>query len=337
MKPLRERNQATVGVVTLVLLVTGTLLAFSAKDLPLVGSGTGYQAYFSESAGLDSGDEVQIAGIKVGEVDSVALEGNRVLVDYTVDGRELGDRTTASIQIKTLLGEKFLELEPAGARELDEAIPLSRTTAPFDIPDAIDELTHTTGELDAEKLAASFQTMSDTMRGAPQHMSRAVDGLAKLSEAVAKRDQQLADLVRNASDVSGIVASRDQQVDRLIKDGNLLLSEVQARKEAISGLLEGTREVSRQLRGMVADNQQQIQPALAQLDELTSMLQHNQESLDKALGALAPYVRGFNNTIGNGRWFDGYFCGLLPPPISSGPVQTNEPECSIPVPGGGGQ
>ncbi|MFC7343393.1 MCE family protein [Saccharopolyspora griseoalba] len=335
LKPLRQRNQATVGVLTVVLLVAGTIAAFSAKDLPLIGTGTGHHAYFAESAGLDSGDEVQIAGIKVGEVDSVSLAGNKVLVDFTVDGHRLGNRTSAAIQIKTLLGEKFVELQPDGAGELDAPIPVERTTAPYDIPETIDQLTATTGRLDERKLAASFQTMSETMRGAPQHMSQAVDGLAKLSEAVAERDQQLAELVRNASDVSGIVAARDQQVDQLIRDGNLLLSEVQAREQAISGLLEGTRKVSQQLRGMVADNQQQIGPALRQLDELTAMLQRNQDSLDDAIGALAPYVRGFNNTIGNGRWFEGYFCGLFPPPINAGPVHTNSPECSLPAPAGG--
>ena len=228
-----------------------------------------------------------------------------------------------------------MELQPDGRGELAEPIPLDRTTAPYDIPETIDELSATTGKLDARKLAASFQTMSDTMRGAPQHMSQAVDGLAKLSEAVAKRDQQLAELVRNASDVSGIVASRDQEGDKMIKDGNLPLSEVQARKQAISGLLEGTQAVAQQLRGMVADNQEQIGPALQQLDQLTAMLQRNQDNLNNAIGALAPYVRGFNNTIANGRWFEGYFCGLLPPPMRVGPVHTNSPGCSLPAQSGG--
>ncbi|SFS63200.1 MCE family protein [Saccharopolyspora flava] len=337
MKPLRARNQVVVGLVTIALLVLGTLTAFSAKDLPLIGSGNTYSAYFAESAGLEPGNEVQIAGVKVGEVDDVALDGNRVLVKFTVDGREIGDRTRADIQIKTLLGEKFLGLQPAGNEELSEPIPVRSTTSPFDIPDAIDQLTRTTGQLDSAKLAESFRVMSDTMRGAPQHMDQAVNGLSQLSQTIASRDQQLADLLHNASNVSGIVADRDQQVSKLVGDGNRLLSEVQARKQAISGLLVGTENLSNQLRGLVADNQQQMKPALDQLDQLTAMLKRNQDNLDHALGALAPYVRGFNNTIGNGRWFEGYFCGLLPPPIHAGPIQTNTPECDIPVPEGGGR
>ncbi|MDI2029678.1 MCE family protein [Saccharopolyspora sp. TS4A08] len=337
MKPLRARNQVAVGLVTIALLVLGTLTAFSAKDLPLIGSGNTYSAHFAESAGLEPGNEVQIAGVKVGEVDDVVLDGNRVLVEFTVDGREIGDRTRADIQIKTLLGEKFLGLQPAGDEELSEPIPLRSTTSPFDIPDAIDQLTRTTGQLDSAKLAESFRVMSDTMRGAPQHMDQAVTGLSQLSQTIASRDQQLADLLHNAGDVSGIVADRDQQVSKLVTDGNQLLSEVQARKQAISGLLEGTEKLSRELRGLVADNQEQMKPALDQLDQLTAMLKRNQDNLDHAVGALAPYVRGFNNTIGNGRWFEGYFCGLLPPPIHAGPIQTNTPECEIPVPEGGGR
>lgn len=337
MKPLRARNQVIVGLVTIALLVLGTLTAFSAKDLPLIGSGNSYSAYFAESAGLEPGNEVQIAGVKVGEVDEVSLDGNQVLVKFTVDGREIGDRSRADIQIKTLLGEKFLGLQPAGKEELAEPIPVRSTSSPFDIPDAIDQLTQTTGQLDSTKLAESFRVMSDTMRGAPQHMDQAVNGLSQLSQTIASRDQQLADLLHNASNVSGIVADRDQQVSKLVSDGNLLLSEVQARKQAISGLLVGTENLSQQLRGLVADNQEQMRPALEQLDQLTAMLKRNQDNLNKAIGALQPYVRGFNNTISNGRWFEGYFCGLLPPPIHAGPIQTNTPECELPVPEGGGR
>ncbi|RRO17504.1 MCE family protein [Saccharopolyspora rhizosphaerae] len=335
MKPLRERNPVAIGVTTISLMVVGILLAFYAKDLPLVGSGRSYSAYFSESAGLEPGNEVQIAGVKVGQVDDVELDGNRVLVSFTVEGQEVGDRTRADIQIKTLLGEKFVGLQPAGDEELSEAIPLRNTSSPFDIPDAITELTNTTAQLDSDQLAESFRVMADTLRGTPQHMDQAVNGLSQLSQTIASRDQQLADLLHNASDVSGIVADRDQQVTRLVRDGNTLLSEVQARKQAISGLLAGTQNLSVELRGMVADNQEQIGPALQQLDQLTAMLKRNQDNLGKAVGALQPYVRGFNNTIGNGRWFEGYFCGLLPPPIHAGPVETNSPECEIPVPGGG--
>ncbi|GAA4849248.1 MCE family protein [Saccharopolyspora rosea] len=337
MKPLRKRNQALVGVVAVVLLCTATAVAFFAKDLPVLGERT-YSAYFTESAGLEPGNDVQIAGVRTGEVKDVSLQGNRVLVTFTVDGSPPGDRTRADIQIKTLLGEKFLSLRPEGRGELDGPIPVSRTTSPFDIPDALTQLTHTTEQLDTGKLADSFRVLSQSMRGAP--VGQAVDGLSRLSQTIASRDQQLAQLLHDTSGVSKVVADRDDQVRRLIDDGNLLLSELQQRRAAIDSLLTGTQQLAGQLHGLVADHQQQLTPALDQLNRLTDMLKRNQDNLARTIAAMAPYVRGFNNTVGNGRWFDGYLCGLFPPPINAGPLQTNTKSCEVPVPtrpiGGGG-
>ncbi|WP_170301680.1 MCE family protein [Saccharopolyspora hirsuta] len=331
MKPLRERNQAVVGLLTVVLLVLVTGGAFFAKDLPVLGGRT-YQAYFTESAGLAAGNDVRIAGIRSGEVTDVSLEGNRVLVSFRVDDAEIGDRSRAGIEIKTLLGEKFLALQPEGEQELSEPIPVQRTAAPFDIPDALDQLTRTADQVDSQQLAQSFRVLADTFRGAPEHFGEAVDGLSALSQSISSRDQQLAELLRNTSGVSEIVANRDEQVQRLIADGNLLLTELQQRRNAISSLLSGTQKLADELRGLVADNQAQLRPTLDQLTQLTEMLQRNQDNLGRTIEAMAPYVRGFNNTVGNGRWFDGYICGLFPPPINAGPLQTNTTSCELPVP-----
>jgi phospholipid/cholesterol/gamma-HCH transport system substrate-binding protein len=59
-------------------------------------------------------------------------------------------------------------------------------------------------------------------------------------------------------------------------------------------------------------------PVLQSLDQLTGMLQRNQDALGRGIKNLGPFVRLFNNAVGNGRWFDNYICGLLPPPL--GPV-----------------
>ncbi|MBE9375462.1 MCE family protein [Saccharopolyspora sp. HNM0983] len=332
MKRIEERSKPAVGVVTLALIITVCVLAFFGRDLPVVGTGTGHEAYFAESAGLKPGNDVQVAGVKAGEVTGVELDGKRVLVDFRVEDARLGQQTRAGIEIKTLLGEKMLVLEPKGTGDLDEPIPVERTTAPFDIPDALDELTRTTEQLDTEQLAESFRTVSDTFRGADQHLGPAVEGLADLSETVASRDEQLGNLLQDTEGVTRIVAERDEQVSRLISDGNVLLEELQQRRQAIHELLTGTERLSRELRGLVADHEETLKPALQKMDQLTGMLSRNRDNIDKVISSMAPYVRGFNNTVGNGRWFDGYICGLLPPPVKIGPVETNTDTCELPVP-----
>lgn len=340
--PRRESNQAVVGAATLALIVLSTLAVFFADDLPIIGSGTTYSAYFSEAGGLADGNEVQVAGVKVGQVSTVALAGSQVRVRFKVSDVRLGDQTRAAIGIKTLLGEKFLSLEPAGQDVQDPGtpIPRDRTTAPYDITTAVGDLSKTVDKIDTGRLAESFQVVADTLQNTPQHMKSALAGLSALSRTISSRDQALATLLGNTSQVSKTLAGRNEQITKLVADGNLLLTEIQRRKDAITQLLNGTKALADELRGLVADNKAQLQPALQQLDKVTTMLQRNQDNLSRGLAALAPFVRISTNTTANGRWFEGYLCGLLPPYVNLGPGKTNgltiNPDgCLPPLTGGG--
>ncbi|AHH96791.1 MCE family protein [Kutzneria viridogrisea] len=330
------RRETVIGLVTVLTLGLGVLAAFNAEDLPIIGGGTTYSAYFSESAGLVTGNEVRVAGVKVGEVRRVSLARNQVLVDFRVRDTWIGDHSTASIQIKTVLGDKYLALAPEGTAAQDPRQPITkdRTLSPFDVTDAIDQLASTVGAIDPDKLATSFQVVADSLRNAPGPLKQALSGLTGLSRTIASRDQQLTGLLSGTNQLTSTVASRDDQIGKLLADGNLLLGEVRNRKQAISSLLTGTQNLAAQLSGLVADNQEQLKPALNQLDQLTGVLARNQDNLSRALASLAPFVRVFNNTIGTGRWFDGYICGLLPPAQTTAGLEFNPGGCTTPLVGG---
>ncbi|HEY8372888.1 MAG TPA: MCE family protein [Pseudonocardiaceae bacterium] len=328
MKPFRERNPVTIGAVGVTVIVLAVLAAFFVEDLPIVGGGTVYQAHFSEAAGLRPEDEVRVAGVKVGKVLDVELEGDHVLVTFRVDDAWVGDQSTAAIKIKTVLGQKYLALDPQGTQPLDpgQPIPRERTLAPYDVNQALGDLSTTVRQIDTEQLATSFQVLADALRDSPDEVRGALDGLSALSETIASRDQQLAELLRHTSQLSTTLAERNGDFEELISDANVLLGEVRRRRDAIASLLTGTQELSRQLQGLVADNAEQLRPALEQLERVTTVLQRNQEELDRSLELMAPFYRVFANTLGNGRWFDVYICGLLPPSV--GPI--NEEGCLPP-------
>ncbi|SDH52888.1 phospholipid/cholesterol/gamma-HCH transport system substrate-binding protein [Actinokineospora alba] len=339
MKSLRERNQAGVGAVTLVLVVLVVLATFFSDDLPIIGGGTTYSAEFTESAGLRPGNEVRVAGVKVGAVDAVALAGNKVRVDFTVRDARVGDRSTLSIQIRTLLGDKFLAIAADGSRPQDpnEVIPKTRTLTPFDIVPVFDQLTKTVQKIDTDQLAESFRVVSEAMSGSPAHLRDALTGMSRLSATLSTRDEELARLLSNTSSLSKTVADRDKQLQKLFADAGLLLEELQLRRSAVSKLLSGTKALADELHGLVADNTAQLKPMLTQLDKVTTVLARNQDNLSKGVAALAPFVRVFNNTVGNGRWFEGYICGLFPPSSKTALIDINPEGCYTPLTPGGGK
>jgi phospholipid/cholesterol/gamma-HCH transport system substrate-binding protein len=312
MKRLKDRDQAAVGTVTIVLLALGLLVAFNADDLPIIGGGTTYTAEFKESAGLRPGNEVRLAGVKVGAVRSVELARNKVVVDFRVDDVSLGDRSTVSIEIKTLLGDKYLGIASAGSepQSANDPIPVDRTRTPFDIVPAVGKLSQTVNQIDTKQLAQSFQVLSDTFANSPQHIKDTLTGLSQLS---------------------AVLSTRDEQLQKLFSDASLLLGELQFRREAVHALLTGTANLANELRGLVADNQELLQPTLNSLDQVATILAKNQKNLNDSLHSLAPYVRMFNNVVGNGRWFEGYICGLLPPTTDLGIFDINPQGCETPL------
>lgn len=314
--PFRERNPVPIGAIGIGLI--GLLLfgAFNAQRLPLIGSGDSYRAAFTEAGGIRKDDDVRIAGVKVGKVTGIELEGSHVRVDFSVTGdAAFGPQTGASIRMKTLLGQKYIALQPKGAGQMppDSEIPLGRTVASYDIVDAFSDLTTTTERIDAGQLAASLDVMATEFRDSPEHVKSALSGLSRLSKTIASRDEGLRTLLARANGVSAIVASRNDTTAKLIQDADLLLVELAARREAIHTLFTNTSELAIQLTGLVRDNRAALKPALDQLTQVLAVLTKHEQDLDKTIARMAPFTRIYANTLGNGRWFDTYIANLTVP------------------------
>jgi phospholipid/cholesterol/gamma-HCH transport system substrate-binding protein len=320
MKPFRERNPVTIGIVSIVVLLVLVLLAFNANRLPFIGGGTTYHAAFTDLSGLKKGDDVRVAGVKVGKVTGISLQNGHVELTFQLKGVHLGDETSASIRVKTLLGTKYLAIDPQGTGKLSthNGIPLSRTSTPFDVPAAFSGLTKTIQQVDTAQLARSFNTIADTFNQSPTEIRSALTGLSRLSQTVASRDAQLQQLLSSANNVTGVLASRDTQVKSLIDDGDLLLKVVEQRRAQIHALLLDTASLAKQLTGLVRDNKAQLDPALAHLRTVVTILQNNQNNLDQSIQVLAPFVRDFANTLGNGQWFDTVVYNLPPQTVQTG-------------------
>ncbi len=312
-KPLRERNPILVAVVGLVILAVIASLVYFYNDLPVIGGGTGYTAYFAEASGLQAGNEVRIAGVTVGSVTGVSLDGDKVAVTFDVKNAWVGDRTTAAIEIKTLLGDKYLAIDPLGTAAQNPAvpIPLSRTASPYDVTQAFSGFAQQVSQIDTAQLAQSLQSLSDAFATTPPYVRQALRGLASLSASVASKDAEVTSLLAGAKKVTGTLAGEDARFAALLDDGNLLLAELRQRQDAISAMLTDTRELAVQISGLVNDDQAQLTPALQALNQVTDVLQANQANLTKALALAGPYYKLVGNALGNGRWFDVYLCGLI--------------------------
>jgi phospholipid/cholesterol/gamma-HCH transport system substrate-binding protein len=316
--PFRERNPVVIGAVGLAVIAAMLLLAFNIDKLPLL-AGRSHSAALSEAGGLKAGDDVRIAGVKVGKITAVDLDGDHVRVDFRVNrSTELGSETSATVRIKTILGQKFLALQPAGKGELTKEIPLARTTPAYDVVEAFSDLGTTTDAIDTDQLAEALDTIGDTFRDSPDEVRAAVDGLGRLSRTISSRDDRLRELLDHADGVTGVLADRNKELVTLLGDGDLLLQELRKRRADIHTLLVSTVTLSQELTGLVRDNRQAIRPALENLKNVLATLQANQDNLDRSIRLLAPFVRVYANPPRSGRWFDPHIQNIVPVPGGPG-------------------
>jgi phospholipid/cholesterol/gamma-HCH transport system substrate-binding protein len=316
MKPFRERNPIPIGLAGVAFLAVFGVLAFQAQNLPFFnGGGKIYRADFTEAANLKKTNEVRVAGVKVGTVTSVGLDGDHVLVKFRVrDGVSLGSLTKASIRIKTLVGAEYLALDPEGDGKLSPStpIPVSRTTPPFDVVPAFQDLATTVDNIDTAQLTKALNVLSSDFSDTAPNVKQTLAGLSRLSTTIASRDQQLQTLLAHAKGVTGVLAGRDKELQQLLVSADQVLQVLNERRQVISELLSNTSALATQLTGLVVDNRSAINPALAHLKAVIDTLNANQASIYRTLQLAGPFVRIFSNTIGNGKWFDTYVTNLGP-------------------------
>ncbi len=295
------------GAITLVVLFVVMAAAFNLQKFPGF-KGTDYHVQLTDASGLHKGNMVQVAGIRVGRVSGIKIGGDHVTVDIDVKGATLGDKTQASVQVLNLLGEKYLELTPKGSGKMDggDTIPVSRTNGSYDIVATLSELTTTTEEINIPRLSQALTTLGDTVNAASPHISSTFNGLSRISQAIASRDESIQQLLGRADRVTKLLADRRGDLVTLMKQGELVFQELISRREAIHSLLVNAEKLAVELRGVATDNQAQIGDALKQLDTALKFLRGREKQIDTTLTNLGPYASILINIIGTGPWFDAF-------------------------------
>ncbi|OMB93116.1 mammalian cell entry protein [Mycobacterium sp. NS-7484] len=316
MASTRESNPVRTGILGIFVVACLVLVSFGYTGLPFFPQGKQFEAYFSDAGGISPGNDVNVSGITVGKVTDVALAGDTAKVGFTVDRDiKVGDQSLVAIKTDTVLGQKSLSVTPRGSGT-STVIPLGRTTTPYTLNTALQDLGHNVSELDKPKFEQALQTLTDTLRDATPQLRGALDGVANLSRSINKRDEALEGLLTHAKRVSDLLAARAGQVNQLLTDGNQLFAALDERRQALSNLIAGIDDVSKQLSGFVADNRKEFKPALEKLNLVMDNLLERRQHIGEALKRLPGYATALGEVVGSGPGFQINLYGLPPAAIS---------------------
>lgn len=313
MKSFSERNPLIIGAIGLTATAAVVAASLNYDKLPFFSSGTTYRAYFAEAGGLKGNSEVEVSGYRVGHVSSIDLDGPRVLVTFSIANNvRLGDRTEAAIKTNTLLGTKILEVDPRGTGRLSQTIPLERTTSPYQLSDALGDLTQTVSGLDTRQLATSLATLAQTFKDTPPDLKVAVEGVSRFSETLNARDEQLRNLLANANRATTVLARRSDQIVGLIANTNALLGSLLTQSSALDHIANNLSALSTQLSGLIAENRTQLRPALDKLNGVLTILDNRKDRLQKSIKLLNSYALALGESVSSGPFFNAYIANLLP-------------------------
>jgi phospholipid/cholesterol/gamma-HCH transport system substrate-binding protein len=316
----RLDKRTTNDLVKLLIFIVVTTLATSVLvatigNLSFTGKKE-YQAEFVDATGVVKGDDVRIAGVKVGTVEEIkVVDRNRALVSFTVEeGTELNESTHAAIRYRNLVGQRYLSLtqEVGDAETLDEGdkIPVERTSPALDLtvlfngfkplfqalsPDDINKLSY--------EIVQVFQGEGGTLESLLGHT-------ASITQTLASRDQVIGDLIDNLDYVLDHVADRDDQLSNLITSFRTLVTGLKDDRQAILASLDGISELSVQTADLVKGIRPSFVEDVKQLRRFAGNVDRNKAELDRALQVLPIKLEKVGRTAIYGSWFNFYLCSF---------------------------
>jgi virulence factor Mce-like protein len=290
-----------IGAVLIVVL----LIASSEYSKLGVGKQDVY-AEFAQTAELRNGDKVDVSGVPVGQVSGRQLEGAHVLITLQVDGGlKLGPDARASIKMATLLGARYVDLDPGDGSGLpNHRIPLRNTRVPYDLNDVVQIGTPRFEALDTDKLAESLKVIGDQMNGSPQLTAQALDSIGALAATIDHRKDQVDRLLKDLDETTKILGDNRNNLLLVIDQGEAIANRVMQRQALLRALLDNVATLTRQLQQIGAQNGDKIGPTIEQLNTLAQGLQKNKDNLDRLLSIMPVAIRQFNNAFGNGPYGD---------------------------------
>ncbi|MFN2388994.1 MAG: MCE family protein [Actinomycetota bacterium] len=314
-KTFRERSPFVVGVFSIVGIAAATTFAFYLDRLPFVKQAYEVQAEFKDAAGLKADNQVRVAGIKVGTVNDIQLDGDRVVVTMEIaNDIPVPKDASAEIKLATILGTKFVDLEAKGGEpylEDGDVIPLERTSVPYEIYQAANQGTGVLEDLDGEALNAMLVQLTKVTRIAKDEVGEALSGLNELGAGLNARDDDLRSLLAGADELTGLLAEEGDELVRLIDASNEVLGTVARKREAVQSLLESTRFMAGELTSLIRNHRGDLDGILSKLHRALVVLEANVEHLDVAFEYVGPSSRYFGSILTQGPWADIYTCALI--------------------------
>ncbi|HWC38845.1 MAG TPA: MlaD family protein [Acidimicrobiales bacterium] len=297
-KAFSERNPYIIGTIALAIILVFTAGALFLQGGTLFTSTFQTSAAFPDTSGIASGDQVVMAGIKVGKVGSAKLDGNQVRVALSINsGTQVPADSTAEIKIQSFLGTEAVNLIPGTdwSHLLHQGSVIAKTKVPFNLNQlantAVPALNQT-NSAQINELLADLQAVTQGQRG---NVTTIINNLNGLTTTVNQRQAEVSVLLDSANTLVGTLNGRSEQLASILYNLNVVVQGLAQRKTALAQLISSTDQAASQLSGLVGANRTKLQAILNEVHTDLQIIDSRQVDLTQGLGYAANAVNGFSS------------------------------------------
>ena len=273
-----------------------------------------YKAVFSDVTGVVKGDDIRIAGVKVGSVKEVKIiDRTRAMVSFSVaDSSIVTKSSTATIRYRNLVGQRYISLTQ-GVGDLtrmpeDSTIPIDRTAPALDLTvlfNGFKPLFAALSPADINKLSAEVISV---FQGEGGNFNALLQSTASVTNTLADRDQVIGDLIDNLNDVLATLAGRDKELNSLITEFQTFMAGLVKDKDAILGSLDSISSLANETSDLAVGIRPSLVKDVKGLRKVATNLNAGKSELDRALQVLPVKLKKIGRTAINGSFFNFYLC-----------------------------
>ncbi|WP_455358219.1 MCE family protein [Streptomyces sp. SYSU K21746] len=300
-------------VFAVVTVLATALLAATIVNVTFTPEHT-YRAVFSDVTSLEEGDDIRVAGVRVGEVEDIAIKDRTLAeVTFTVTrDRPLFTTTGAVIRYRSLVGQRYVALtEGAGGSERlapGGRIPLSRTEPALDLNALLGGFKPLFAALSPKDVNQLATEIIKTLQGEGGTVNSLLAHTASLTTTLADRDELIGSVVDHLNEVLTTLDKRGTRFSALLKQLQRVISGLSADRKPIGESLTNIGALTEATSGLLKDARPPLRDDIAELTDLTGTLNKNEKTVEGVLKRLPNKLNKLTGTASYGSWFNFYLC-----------------------------
>ncbi|MFP5352165.1 MAG: MCE family protein [Actinomycetota bacterium] len=323
----RERRPWLVGSVSILVLAAAVSGAFSINRFEGLRGVYSISADLADAAGVREGNEVRVAGVRVGQVKGVTLTDSAARIEMEISSDiQIPQETKVVVKLKTLLGQKLIDLrlppsfvaaaaeggDPSGSTAGyladGDVIPIAQTEVPFEIHEAATEGTAVLEDIDKRALRRMISVLGQTFGASKEELRRALVSLAAAGEVLDDKGDHISRVLRSAEKATATLASSDESIEGILSRSAEVLGTLADRRADISSLLAATNDLAENLGLLIRVARGSIQLGSRDLNSILLTAEAELATIEEALDELGIAQRMFARPLSFGRFAEGHVC-----------------------------